>query len=260
MKKSIISTIVSLSMTQLILAQSPPWMPLPPMPTELIICPGVIELPNKPESTSPIEHPIKDESAKPNDYSVSLLRKKGSDICKGVIIAPSWVLTAKHCATKNLTFVTDKKLRNKKRVVKKFRFKKGADIALLKIANAPFDEKSTAIVLGKALRADMGKLTYKKVTHNTKKGTPKIYHSLTLVAKNTRVLKSLTPKGKAGSSGSPWVVDTDMGDVVIGVTHGGARAPQIAQAKKWINALISKNTPNETVKWITDIDTILEAQ
>ena len=51
-----------------------------------------------------------------------------------------------------------------------------------------------------------------------------------------------------------------MGDVVIGVTHGGSRAPQIAQAKKWIDALVAKWTPNEKVQWITDTDIILEAQ
>ena len=198
-------------------------------------------------------------SAQPNDYSISLLAKGKVDMCKGAIIAPSWVLTAKHCATSKLSHVTDGKLQNKVKIDKKIRFKK-SDIALLKLVNPVFDKKNAVMLSAQPLLKEYGKLDYRKVTHNARRGTPWINENLILRAKNLKNLKSLTPVGKAGSSGSPWVVSTDVGDVVVGVTHGGGYAPQVSLAKSWIDAALKVYTPNEHIKWLTDREMILDAQ
>lgn len=208
--------------------------------------------------TDTLTRPVETEkSATSDEYAVTLLRNSSS-ICKGVIIAPSWVLTAKHCATQRLNFVTAGKKSQKKRVEQKIHFK-DADIALLRVEEASFNEERSAQILANALPTSH-QFTYKKVIHNAQKGISKIYDDLILKVKNKKRLKSLTPKGKAGSSGAPWVVNTDNGDVVVGITHGGGRAPQVAQAKKWVNVQVKKWTPNENVKWVTDIDTIFQGQ
>jgi len=209
----------------------------------------------------PIELPFpeKTTSSNPSDYSVSILSKK-SDTCKGAIIAPSWVLTAAHCLKRGTNYVTSSKVKDRKRIAKKFKFKRGGDIALLKIYNAPFNEKNAVKLLANPLLQEYGVLDNIKVTHNAKRGTPAVYGNLRLAVKNERTLKSLTPKGKAGSSGSPWVVKTDYGHVVVGVTHGGGFAPQVSQAKKWIDTIVTKHTPNEKVNWLENRDIILEAQ
>ena len=249
MKKFIAHITITLLATQLVNAEVPPIISAPMPSPEVTVCFGHV---SPPPRVGNEETPT---TAK--EYGVTLLRNTSS-LCKGVIIAPSWVLTAKHCATQRLNFVTAGKKNQKKRVEQKIRFR-GADIALLRVKKASFTEDQSAQVLAIPLPTSH-QFTYKKVIHKTNKSMPKIYDELTLKVKNKKRLKSFTPRGKAGSSGAPWVVNTDKGDVVVGITHGGGRAPQIAQAKKWIDAQIKKWTPNENVKWMTDIDTILEAQ
>ena len=213
------------------------------------------------EAESPIVIPLPPQvsTSVADDYSISILNGR-RDICKGVIIAPSWVLTAGHCATRGITHVTASKLRFKKEIDKKFKFRKGADLALLKIKSAPFKPESAITLLARPLLSEYGILDNIKVVHNAKSGKAKVYENLKLKAKNRKELKSLTPKGKAGSSGAPWVIKTDNGDVAVGITHGGGVAPQIAQAKKWINKLIAKHTPSEQIKWLEEREVLLQSQ
>ena len=196
---------------------------------------------------------------KPKDYSVSLLTKGSVDICKGVIIAPSWILTAKHCVSTKLSHITNGERKDKLKIDKKIRFQR-ADMALLKLKKPVFLAKNIVTLSAQPLLKEYGIIDYKKVTHNASKGMPRVYTELKLKVKSQRGLKSLTPAGISGSSGSPWVVNTDIGDVVIGITHGGGRAPQVSLAKKWIDTVLKKNTPDETVKWLNNRDVIIQSQ
>ena len=130
----------------------------------------------------------------------------------------------------------------------------------MKLVTPAFSDKNIVVLSAKPLLKEYGEIDYKKVTHNASRGTPRVYGHLRLKTNSIKSLKSLTPVGKAGSSGSPWVVNTDIGDVVIGVTHGGGLAPQVSFAKLWIDNMLKKYTPNEKIKWLTNRDTILEAQ
>ncbi|MEA1879377.1 MAG: trypsin-like serine protease [Campylobacterota bacterium] len=195
---------------------------------------------------------------KPNDYSVSLLNGGGIDFCKGAVVAPSWVMTAKHCATTGLKYVTDKKRKHKVKVHKKFRIE-GADFALLKVKKGSFAEDKALPLLSDTLKRAYGNIDFKKITHNSRRGTPAIYINLVLKGTSKKLLYAIKRAGKAGSSGSPWVVNTQVGDVAVAVTHGGGRGVQTSYAKKWVDKVLLNNTPEESIKWI-GIDTVLDGQ
>lgn len=207
---------------------------------------------------SSIAYAKKITTSNPNDYSVSLLSGK-SAFCRGAIIAPSWILTAGHCITTGLNGITNSKIRYKKRVLHKFKFKHGVDIGLIHIQNKAYQKKKAIRLLAKPLLIDYGHLRCQKITHAAHRGTPAIYN-LTFRAYSKKMLKTSNPKGIAGSSGSPWIMKTDVGDILVGITHGGGVAPQVAQTKEWINELIHTYTPNEKVKWLKNRDEILIAQ
>jgi len=78
------------------------------------------------------------------------------------------------------------------------------------------------------------------------RGIPAVGHGdhLTVPIKKNR-------KGKAGSSGSPWVIHSaKVGDVLVGITHGGGRAPQVAFAAGWIQQSVAKHSSDSLV-WAT---------
>jgi len=249
MKKIIISSVAALlALGQTLLAESPAVIPLPSQQTIVTDKTDVLE-------------PVKmvPTSTNPNEYSVSLFANK-RNICKGVIIAPSWVLTAKHCTTRKLNFVTESKKKNRVKIVRKFKFKNHADIGLLQIANAPFGNRMPVRLLSKSLLPSYGVLDGFKVTHNSKKGVPTVYKNLKIKPISKKRLRLLNPAGKPGSSGSPWLVKTDIGDVVVAVTHGGGFGPQVSQAKEWIDSTVSRYTPSENVNWLSDTDILLRRQ
>lgn len=63
-------------------------------------------------------------------------------------------------------------------------------------------------------------------------------------------------KGKAGSSGSPWVIHSpQVGDVLVGITHGGGRAPQVAYAARWIQQSVTRHSSDRLV-WATKPQTL----
>ena len=73
---------------------------------------------------------------------------------------------------------------------------------------------------------------------------------------NLRVPKKEDRRGKAGSSGGPWLIHSDeVGDVLVGITHGGGFAPQVAYAAKWIQESVSKHSKDRLI-WATKKQTL----
>ena len=78
--------------------------------------------------------------------------------------------------------------------------------------------------------------------------TPRAFHH--------RVRWGEDRRGKAGSSGGPWLIHSEkVGDVLIGITHGGGYAPQVAYAANWIQESVRKHS-NDQLLWATKNQTL----
>ncbi|MFZ9089125.1 MAG: hypothetical protein ACO3FE_03450, partial [Planctomycetaceae bacterium] len=55
----------------------------------------------------------------------------------------------------------------------------------------------------------------------------------------------------AGSSGGPWIIHSAaVGDVLVGITHGGGYAPQVAWAAEWIQETVTHRS-SDRLYWAT---------
>ena len=177
---------------------------------------------------------------------------------KGALVSPSWVLSASHCVTSRDQAARNVKVKYRDNQGKN-RSSKGVDVfrhpwkdlVLVRLEepiNASF--RTPVILLRDPFKPAHGTIRIKKVS------APKTtyWNIPARVSSRNKDRFYVSPsmrQGPAGTSGSPWLINTlAVGDVAVGVTHGSGRAPQIGSYSRWINETVNANS-DEMLWWAT---------
>ena len=169
------------------------------------------------------------------------------------LIAPSWVITAAHVASKKAN-TPDKvnvevKFGGESRYVDKAFCAKGGDLAIAHLIKPVTNIMPVALCEKKIekgwgtfpmtwVSAGRGFKVVPDIKAAGRKGGDRIY-----IGKDER-------PGKAGDSGCAYVLDMPSGtnDILIGVLHGTGRAQQPAVFREWIEKTMAENS-SEKATW-----------
>ena len=209
-----------------------------------------------------------------NDSPYSMSNRKDYSVNfssgRGVVVAPNWVLTASHV-------ISSRYNKNPKKVHIRWKTKykqaglkdKVSYTKALKIYRHPYLDlalvhtvfdltkrdpaRNPVLLLKEPLTKKDGKVKIKKVSSNMVwRDIPArvVKGGGLYVSKNQR-------KGKAGTSGAPWLIEgTPVGDVLVGITHGTGLAPQVALAKRWMAKIIEEATPEQQLYFAAKKDVL----
>jgi len=187
--------------------------------------------------------------------------KAGIKKCRAALIAPSWVLTAKHCLGSkkenniekhgwvNLSYIDEGEewhpVKYQAKAIFRHPYK---DIGLMQLSEPVTESQiEPALLLSTPIKKGHGQFIMKKVSAN-------VFYDIPVRAgrKNNAYISKPNREGKAGSSGSPWAFESEtVGDVIFAVTHGSGRGAQVAYVKGWIDGTVKENEPSAELYWVT---------
>ncbi len=172
---------------------------------------------------------------------------------RGVLVAPHWAMTAAHCITSQaektgrLSAIVKnqgKKVASRKaNLVVRYA---GKDVALVRLETPfPVDLLEPPLLLKDTVRGKQPVLV-KKVAATM------VWTDIPAFGKTDNwFVPKAARQGKAGTSGSPWLVHSDLvGDVLVGITHGSGRAPQIGYLRNWIADTVAQHS-DDALHWAT---------
>ncbi len=196
-------------------------------------------------------------------YSLESRDNYGAGIrkCRAALIAPSWILTARHCIGSKkvnniekhgwvrLHYYDESGVKQIVRYNSKAVFRHpGKDIGLMQLTEAVKEDLiEPVLLLSTPILKKHGYFNMKKVSANIFKDIP-----VRAGRRSNAFVSKPDRGGKAGSSGAPWVFESEtVGDVLFAVTHGSGRAPQVAYVKNWINDTVEANDSSVQLNWVT---------